>query len=214
MAKVYTWRTYWEAGAPIELVIPDGYTEIEKGTFRDCHSLKSVTIPEGVKKIGRRMFEGCTSLRNITIPESVTEIGWFAFGRCTSLQSLTILNPNIIIGKTSFSGCTALTEVNLPDCLDWIKENNKIIDSLLSKNKYLAAKEAPKIAEKEKPAGNMRRLKITRSQKSERNESEDSICEFVRYELLSTARSWETERRIEEMIAENKRLIRNSKRKN
>lgn len=190
MAKAYTWRTYWEAGFPIELVIPDGYTEIEKGTFRDCHSLKSVTIPEGVKKIEWHTFEGCTSLRSITIPESVTEIGWFAFGGCTSLHSVTILNPNITIGKTSFSGCTDLTEVNLPDCLDWIKENNKIVDSLLAKNKYISAREAAKIAEKEKPTGNIRRLKITRSQKSERNESEDSIYEFVRYELLSTARSW------------------------
>ncbi len=39
------------------------------------------------------------------------------------------------------------------------------------KNKYLAAKEAAKIAEKEKPVGNMRRIKITRSVKREFEES-------------------------------------------
>ncbi len=189
MAKAYTRTSYWEAGSPIELVIPDGYTEIEKGTFRDCHSLKSVTIPEGVKKIEWRTFEGCTSLQKITIPESVTEIGWFAFGGCTSLHSVTILNPNITIGKTSFSGCAALTEVNLPGCLDWIKENNKIVDSLFAKNKYISAREAAKMAEKEKPAGGMRQLKITRSQKSDCMESDSSVYEFVRHELLSTASS-------------------------
>ncbi len=179
MAKVYTRISYWEAGAPVDLVIPDGYTEIEKGTFRDCRSLKSVTIPEGVKKIGWRTFEGCTSLRSNTIPQSVTEIGWFAFGGCTSLQCVTILNPNIIIGKTSFSGCTALTEVNLPGSLDWIKENLKIIDYRLAENKYLSAREAAKTAEKKKPAGNMRRLKITRSMTIEQKESNDSINEVV-----------------------------------
>ncbi len=207
MAKVYTWRTQWEAGSPVELVIPDGYTEIEKETFRDCKSLKSVIIPEGVKKIEWRTFEGCTSLQKIAIPESVTEIGWFAFGGCASLHSVTILNPNITIGKTSFSGCTALTEVNLPDCLDWIKENNKIVDSLLAKNKYISAREAAKMAENEKPAGNMRRLKITRTQTRDWKENDGSVYEIVENDLLSIANSWETERRIEEMIAEYRRLI-------
>ncbi len=162
MAKTYTWRTYREAGSTIELVIPDGYTEIEKETFRNYKSLKSVTIPEGVKKIGWRSFEGCTSL-----------------------LSVTILNPNITIGKTSFFGCTALTEVNLPDCLDWIKENDKVIASLLAKNKYLAAKEAAKMAKKEKPAGNMRRLKITRSQTRYLNESNAIVGSIKLFEITS-----------------------------
>ena len=72
------------------IVIPEGVTDIEERTFRDCTSLKSIVIPRSVTYIGDGIFSGCTSLKSVDIPESVTQIGEYAFSGCTSLKSVDI----------------------------------------------------------------------------------------------------------------------------
>ena len=51
-----------------------GVKRINRRTFKDCISLKSITIPESVTAIETNAFDGCTSLKEITLPESVTEL--------------------------------------------------------------------------------------------------------------------------------------------
>ena len=56
------------------LIIPDCVSEIDKGAFYDCDSLRTVVIPDSVTTIGSEAFLGCSSLTSITIPDSVTTI--------------------------------------------------------------------------------------------------------------------------------------------
>ena len=45
-------------GRETNVVIPEGITEIGRGTFRDCANLQSVTIPKSVEEIDKSVFEG------------------------------------------------------------------------------------------------------------------------------------------------------------
>ena len=49
----------------VNLVIPDGVTEIGYGVFTRCKSLASVEFGEGLTEIGNQAFLGCKSLTEI-----------------------------------------------------------------------------------------------------------------------------------------------------
>jgi hypothetical protein len=100
--------------------IPDSVTEIGRGAFCDCTSLKSIILPDSVTTIERCAFRGCKSLKSITIPDSVTSIGDDAFEGCTSLKSITISNSVITIGYEAFEDCTSLKSIILPDSVTTI----------------------------------------------------------------------------------------------
>lgn len=63
--KMYTHQDYVDAGSPVSLMIPMGYTHIEERAFFDCTSLTSITIPNSVFYIGEDAFNGCTGLTSI-----------------------------------------------------------------------------------------------------------------------------------------------------
>ena len=71
-----------------ELVIPDGVTSINTGTFANCDSLTSITIPDSVTEIGVSAFNNCSNLTSVTIPNSVTKIGMDALDSCFSLTRI------------------------------------------------------------------------------------------------------------------------------
>ena len=48
------------------VVIPEGVTSLEKGTFNLCSSLTSVVIPASCTSIGEHAFWGCSALKEIT----------------------------------------------------------------------------------------------------------------------------------------------------
>ena len=79
---------YPNPSALVDVVIPDGVTQIGESAFRGCKSLTSITIPESVTEIGGSCFENCSSLTSITIPESVTMIDYQAFGNCDNLETI------------------------------------------------------------------------------------------------------------------------------
>lgn len=68
---------------------------MNKGLFKNCESLKSITIPNSVYTIGDAAFLGCKSLTNIVIPTSVKEIGSGAFSDCTNLKDIK-MSKNIL----------------------------------------------------------------------------------------------------------------------
>lgn len=94
--------------------IPESVTSIKDGAFKDSEYLINLEIPEGVIKIGRLAFANCENLRNINIPESATEIGTTIFG-----------NSKIV--KTISTGDTTTTEIELPDILKRVLDENDII---------------------------------------------------------------------------------------
>ena len=99
---------------PLNLVIPEGMTEIGNNAFKDCSSLESITIPASVTSIGDKAFWGCKSLESVTIGNSVTSIGDSAFSWCTSLASITIPASVTSIGNDAFYGCTSLASITIP----------------------------------------------------------------------------------------------------
>lgn len=70
-------RAFAETRGLKSIIIPEGVTSIEEGTFEDSE-LESIVIPDSVKSIGESAFKFC-DLKSITIPESVKKIGKSAF---------------------------------------------------------------------------------------------------------------------------------------
>ena len=64
-----------------EVVLEEGFTELDTEVFSGCTSLSRVTLPEGLQTIGSGAFAGCHALTEITIPPTVTWIQSSAFGR-------------------------------------------------------------------------------------------------------------------------------------
>ena len=98
----------------IDLVIPEGTTEIARNAYKDRTDIKSVTIPNSVTSIGWYAFQGCTNLTSIIIPSSVTSIGSGAFIECTSLVDVTISDGVEEISTQVFMGCTSLESIKFP----------------------------------------------------------------------------------------------------
>ena len=99
------------------ITIPHSVTEIGSYAFYDCPGLTSITItdrfttPASVTTIGDKAFYDCSRLSSINIPDSVTEIGEEAFWGCNSLTSITIGDSVTEIGRRAFQYCTSLKEV-------------------------------------------------------------------------------------------------------
>lgn len=86
-------------------------TYISRQTFKDCHSLVSVTIPKYVNFISPSAFEGCSGLTSINIPDAVTSIGNSAFQNCDNLRSINIGKSVTSISDKAFLGAESITEI-------------------------------------------------------------------------------------------------------
>lgn len=125
----------------VDVVIPEGTTQISVGQFQNNTNIGSVTIPSSVTTIYQRAFQnctnlkevifaddielefigvqaflGCTSLERIEIPASVTKIDTNAFDGCKSLKEIIFSGESRLeeIEANVFSGCTSLESVNIP----------------------------------------------------------------------------------------------------
>ena len=98
------------AGSAItSITLPDSFTRIEDGTFRNCTQLTSINIGKNITYIGAAAFENCTSLSSVTFEQGGTEA--------------------VSIGARAFRNCTSLTTIELPDRLrDFITIEIEIID--------------------------------------------------------------------------------------
>lgn len=97
----------------IDLIIPDGITEIKDWVFAYMTGLKSVKMPASVTTIGARAFLGCNSLYDIALSENLTTIGTGAFYQ-TNLQSIVFPESLKTIDDGAFSE-TPLVLVEIPD---------------------------------------------------------------------------------------------------
>lgn len=101
--EVYTYIQYQKDGCPEHLVIPEGYTEVEKdmlnsyfsdGVYseRPVGNLKSLVIPASMEHIQAGAFAGCSNLKSITFadPDSRLRIGNGAFLCSNSLRNVEV----------------------------------------------------------------------------------------------------------------------------
>ena len=110
-----------------EIVLPEGITEIGRGAFKECWSLKRITIPATVHTINMGyVFKDCESLKSITLPENVRIGGEEMFMNCRSLEKFEF--PKDVsgigdngrpiaytqIGSRFFEGCSSLKEIVIP----------------------------------------------------------------------------------------------------
>ena len=100
--------------------VPEGFTEIPDGYFKDCVNLESVKISTGVTFIGKHAFDGCTNLKDVVLPDGLLYIKDFAFKNCTSLPQIKIPDTVTSIGNNAFENCTSLQEVDLPASVETI----------------------------------------------------------------------------------------------
>lgn len=111
-------KVYYEESGDVDVVdvvIPDGVTEIGEKAFFRCTGMRSVTMPNSVTKIGNRAFNSCFDLQSIVIPNSVKEIQECAFMCCYNLQQFTIPEGITRIEDSVFSSCKALKSIYIPD---------------------------------------------------------------------------------------------------
>ena len=98
---------------PSSVIIPEGVTMIDNGTFKNYKDIKSVTIAQSVKVIGVGAFEDCSGLESVTMPDSITAIYPWTFRGCSSLKAVTIPAGVTRIQGDAFKGCTSLTSVTM-----------------------------------------------------------------------------------------------------
>ncbi len=97
-------------GTDVNIVIPEGVTEIGEKVFENRTDILSVKLPEGLQVIGEYSFYGCTSLTGtLIIPATVEKIEYSAFRDCISLKGDLVLPKELsAIGGYAFSGCEGL----------------------------------------------------------------------------------------------------------
>ncbi len=105
-----------------ELTMSSNYAAFdgEKGVFRECKALKSVTLPDQLKVLPNHTFYGCTALEEVKFGIYLETIGDRAYSDCSSLLAVEMPTSLKSIGEDAFSGCTGLVTVKLNAGLETI----------------------------------------------------------------------------------------------
>lgn len=147
MGQTYSRKIYEGAGSPVDLVIPEGYTDIgiltfckvreklksvvfpstmttlPEKLFKDCSLLQSVDLGNcNASVIPKSFFSGCKELNDVTLPRCLTEIGEEAFYDCCSFQNISIPENVTKIGKRAFHHCGSLQNIKIPDSVKTIDD--------------------------------------------------------------------------------------------
>ena len=106
------------------LNLPAYVTEIGKGAFANCSSLKTISFEQGsrLSVIKGSAFMDCVSLQSLITPASLREIGTGAFMDCTTLASLVINEGAVVIGAHAFQRCRSLAYIELPASIGIYKD--------------------------------------------------------------------------------------------
>lgn len=127
----------------VELILPEGVTNIADFAFAYDNKLCRVVIPSSVKLIGDGAFSNTnlenvvmnggqeigdrafseTRIQEITVPSEVKKIGEYAFSDCTKLVKVKLSSGLEEIEQGAFCGCSKLTKVTLPSGLKKIGES-------------------------------------------------------------------------------------------
>ena len=95
--------------AALETVETASDVHFDKGAFKNCASLTSVTVGS----VGEAVFQGCTGLETVILSDSDhdTSIGTECFSGCVSLREIAFPLRIVSIDLSAFDGCTGLESI-------------------------------------------------------------------------------------------------------
>ena len=105
----------------INVVVPNGITEIKDKAFYMMRNITSVNIPESVTKMGIYAFAESKNLEVVKLPNSLDTIASYAFRNCVKLSTLELRDSIKHIDKYAFANCSTLVSVRLPEGLKSIE---------------------------------------------------------------------------------------------
>ena len=125
----------------VDVVIPDGVTEIGSEAFHDCANLESVVFPNSVNMIPADAFSFdprsgmgfpcCQKLKSAVLPVHAA-IGSYVFYNLQSLESVTLNKDgkatalpreDAAIGDNAFGLCLKLKEIAIPEGIETIGDS-------------------------------------------------------------------------------------------
>lgn len=133
-------------GTDIEIVIPEGITEIDNFAF-DKSKASTIILPSSIVKIGSYAFSNCKKIKKIDIPDSVTIVGDNVFSNCTKLSKIRWSKNTTQLPQNAFYNCLALKEIMIPEGVSEIGESafmfcKSLVDVYLPTSIRLIAKRA------------------------------------------------------------------------
>ena len=124
----YATNLYVNGEKVVDLVIPEGVTNISSNAFSGCSSLVSVTIPDSVMNIESGAFRQCSSIKKVYISDIVKwcninfenisanplyDGNGELYLSGVKLVDLVIPNEVANINSFAFVGCSSLTNVTI-----------------------------------------------------------------------------------------------------
>lgn len=89
----------------VEVVIPEGVTEVGAGLFHDCTSMKKATIKCPMRVMPAALFMACEALEEVILPANLEEIESEAFEQCSKLKKLHLPTRLKAVGRGAFYEC-------------------------------------------------------------------------------------------------------------
>ena len=86
----YAHNLYLNGTLITDLVIPNGVTEIKKGTFSGCTPLTSVTMSDTVQTIGNDAFRNCSNLTSVYVSPNLATVTDNAFENDNAINAVYI----------------------------------------------------------------------------------------------------------------------------
>ena len=108
-------RLMYFPGGRLEIIIPEGVTEIGCEAFYENLNFDRITLPSTLVSIADRAFYGCSELLKISFPETLKSLGQSAFERCSKLKNLYLPDGFERIGDSALRSCKALMWLRLPE---------------------------------------------------------------------------------------------------
>ena len=76
-----------------------------------------INIPESVQKISKQSFKDCHTIKSISFPQSLKCISDLSFENCKNLKCISFLSNDLQIGNDIFKECKNIVEIVLPQCV-------------------------------------------------------------------------------------------------
>ena len=106
---IFATRFYINGTLVTDIVIPDGFEEVNDRVFDSYKAHYTIVLPNSIKTIGYGAFYNSGGLHEIVIPDSVTTIGQEAFCYNLNLTSIVLGKGLTSIGENAFKECEIQT---------------------------------------------------------------------------------------------------------